>query len=106
MFPWDKNWWRRQTVLFNNVLIPWYPISNLTIASSGFFGGGRLRVPTRRCAVLGPADWGARHGKYTLKRTVVVWLHSHTTSPVTAASGSSWKSAGSLLDSFQISLAS
>jgi hypothetical protein len=28
-----------------NVLIPWYPISYLTISSSGFFFG-RLRVPT------------------------------------------------------------
>ena len=41
-----------------NVLIPWYPISYLTIASSGFFGGGRLRVPTRRCDLVVPADGG------------------------------------------------
>ena len=27
-------------LVFNNVLIPWYPVSYLTIASSGFFGGG------------------------------------------------------------------
>jgi hypothetical protein len=27
-------------LVFNNVLIPWYPISHLTIASSVFFGGG------------------------------------------------------------------
>ena len=40
-----------------NVLIPWYPISYLTIASSGFFFG-RLRVPTRRCDLVVPADWG------------------------------------------------
>jgi hypothetical protein len=33
-----------------NVLIPWYPISYLTIASSVFFWG-RLRVPTRRAAI-------------------------------------------------------
>ena len=39
-----------------NVLIPWYPISYLTIASSGFLGGGRLRVPTRRCDLVVPAD--------------------------------------------------
>jgi hypothetical protein len=32
--------------------------------------------------------------------------HLDTTSPVTAGSGSSWKSAGSFLESFQISLAS
>ncbi len=27
-------------IVFNNVLIPWYPISYLMIASSVFFGGG------------------------------------------------------------------
>ena len=41
-----------------NVLIPWYPISYLTIASSGFFFFGRLRVPTRRCDLVVPADGG------------------------------------------------
>ena len=41
-----------------NVLIPWYPVSYLTIASSGFSWGGRLRVPTRRCDLVVPADWG------------------------------------------------
>jgi len=40
------------------VLIPWYPISYLMIAGYGFFGGGRLRVPTRRCDLVVPADWG------------------------------------------------
>jgi hypothetical protein len=44
-------------LVFNNVLIPWYPISYLTIASSGFFLG-RLRVPTRRCDLAVPVDWG------------------------------------------------
>ena len=44
-----------------NVLIPWYPISYLTIASSVFFFGrlqayGSLR--TRRCDLVVPADWG------------------------------------------------
>jgi len=39
------------------VLIPWYPISYLMIASYGFFFG-RLRVPTRRCDLVVPADWG------------------------------------------------
>jgi hypothetical protein len=39
-----------------NVLIPWYSISYLTIASSVFFW--RLRVPTRRCDLVVPADWG------------------------------------------------
>jgi hypothetical protein len=47
------------------VLIPWYPISYLTIASSGFFEGGRLWVPTRRCDLVVPADgraggWGPK----------------------------------------------
>jgi short subunit fatty acids transporter len=41
-----------------NVLIPWYPVSYLTIASSGFFFFGRLRVPTRRCDLVVPADGG------------------------------------------------
>ena len=40
------------------VSIPWYPISYLTISSSVFFGGGRLRVPTRRCDLVVPADGG------------------------------------------------
>ena len=33
-------WWRLPAPVFNNALIPWYPISYLTIASSVFFGGG------------------------------------------------------------------
>jgi hypothetical protein len=32
-------------VLFKNVLIPWYPISYLTIASSGFFLGAYGSLP-------------------------------------------------------------
>ncbi len=39
------------------VLIPWYPISYLMIAGYGFFFG-RLQVPTRRCDLVVPADWG------------------------------------------------
>jgi hypothetical protein len=48
-----------------NVLIPRYPISYLTIASSVFFRG-RLRVPTRRCDLVVPADggWG-RSNEFT-----------------------------------------
>ncbi len=45
-------------VFLKNVLIPWYPVSYLTIASSGFFFFGRLRVPTRRCDLVVPADGG------------------------------------------------
>jgi hypothetical protein len=45
MFPVDKKSGGQKKVSHKNVLIPWYPISYLTIASSGFFGGGRLRVP-------------------------------------------------------------
>jgi hypothetical protein len=37
MFPWDKKTRGDKKVLFNYVLIPWYPVSYLTIASSGFF---------------------------------------------------------------------
>ena len=40
-----------------NVLIPRYPISYLTIASSVFFRG-RLRVPTRRWDLMVPEDRG------------------------------------------------
>jgi hypothetical protein len=41
-----------------NVLIPWYPVSYLTIASSGFFWGGHLQVPTRHCDLVVPVDGG------------------------------------------------
>ena len=53
----QHRWWRLPTPVFNNALIPWYPISYLTIASSVFLGG-RLRVPTRRCDLVVPADGG------------------------------------------------
>jgi hypothetical protein len=61
MFQVDKKTRAHKKVYHKNVLIPWYPISYLTIASSGFFGGGRLRVPTRRCDLVVPADggWGS-----------------------------------------------
>ena len=55
---WTKNGGGQKKVLFTNVLIPWYPVSYLTIASSGLFFWGRLRVPTRRCDLVVPADWG------------------------------------------------
>jgi hypothetical protein len=56
MFPWDKKC-RDKKVSYIFVLIPWYPISYLTIAGYGFFWG-RLRVPSRRCDLVVPADWG------------------------------------------------
>jgi len=40
MFPWDKNGLAQKKVFLKNVLIPWYPISFLTITFYGFFGGG------------------------------------------------------------------
>ena len=40
MFPVDKNGGAQKKVADKNVLIPWYPISYLTIASYGFFWGG------------------------------------------------------------------
>jgi len=40
MFPVDKKTRPDKKLEHTNVLIPWYPISYLTIASSGFFGGG------------------------------------------------------------------
>jgi hypothetical protein len=67
-------------VLFKNVLIPWYPISYLTIARSVFFFG-RLRVPTRRCDLVVPADggWGRsnkiRGGSTTSPVTTEKILH-------------------------------
>ena len=62
MFPWDKNGGAHKKGSRKNVSIPWYPISYLTIASSVFFGGGRLRVPTRLCDLVVPADWGWGRG--------------------------------------------
>jgi hypothetical protein len=50
-------------VFLKNVLIPWYPISYLTITSSVFFGGGAYGwVPTRRCDLVVPADGGWGRG--------------------------------------------
>jgi hypothetical protein len=57
VFPVDKKTLADKKVFFTNVLIPWYPVSYLTIASSVFFFG-RLRVPTRRCDLVVPADGG------------------------------------------------
>ena len=46
IFPVDKKAsGTKKKVEDTNVLIPWYPISYLTIASSGFFGGGALMGP-------------------------------------------------------------
>ena len=39
VFPVDKKTLADKKVFFTNVLIPWYPVSYLTIASSGFFLG-------------------------------------------------------------------
>jgi hypothetical protein len=43
--------------LFTNVLISFLHTCYLTIAGYGFFLG-RLRVPTRHCDLVVPADWG------------------------------------------------
>ena len=40
MFPWDKKTLAEKKVSYIFVLIPWYPISYLTIAGYGFFWGG------------------------------------------------------------------
>jgi hypothetical protein len=70
MFPVDKKTRAEKKVSFIFVLIPWCPISYLTIASSVFFVG-RLRLPTRRCNLVVPADggWG-RSNKLLLCITV------------------------------------
>jgi len=60
IFPWDKKTRADKKLVLKNVLIPWYPISYLRIAGYGFFFG-RLRVPTRRCDLVVPADWGWGH---------------------------------------------
>jgi hypothetical protein len=52
-----------------NVLIPSTYACYLTIASSGFFGGGRLRVPTRRCDLVVPADGGWGHSNKLIPTT-------------------------------------
>jgi hypothetical protein len=41
-----------------NVLIPWYPISYLTIASSVFFFWALTGPYPTRCDLVVPADWG------------------------------------------------
>ena len=48
MFPVDKKASRRKKVYHKNVLIRWYPISYLTIASYGFFGALTGPYPTLR----------------------------------------------------------
>ncbi len=52
-----------------NVLIPWYPISYLTITSNRFFWG-RLRVPPLRCNLVVPADWGWGHSIQIRETTI------------------------------------
>ncbi len=42
---WTKKRRGRKKVYHKNVLIPWYPISYLTIASSGFFLGAFSSLP-------------------------------------------------------------
>jgi hypothetical protein len=69
MFPWDKKASIMKKVFLNNVLIPWYPISYLTITGYGFFFG-RLLVHTRRCDLVVPADGGWGRGN-KLKTTNV-----------------------------------
>jgi len=59
VFPWDKKSGGQKKVEQTNVLIPWYPINYLTIASSVFFG--RLRVPTQHCDLVVPAEGGWGH---------------------------------------------
>ena len=57
MFPVDKNGGPQKKVSFMFVLIPSTTACYLTIAGYGFFFG-RLRVPTRRCDLVVPVDWG------------------------------------------------
>jgi hypothetical protein len=52
---WTKKRLGDKMVAQTNVLIPWYPISYLKIASSGFFFLGRLWVPTRSSDLVVPA---------------------------------------------------
>ena len=47
----------QKSVSYIFVLIPFWHTSYLTIAGYDFFLG-RLRVPTRRCDLVVPADWG------------------------------------------------
>jgi hypothetical protein len=63
-FPGGQKNLTTKKVFLNNVLIPWYPISYLTIASSGFLFLGRLPYPTLQFG--GAWDWGwGRSNKYT-----------------------------------------
>jgi hypothetical protein len=45
MFPWDKKASIMKKVFLNNVLIPWYPISYLTITGYVFFLGAYWSIP-------------------------------------------------------------
>ncbi len=102
---WTKKRRADKKVYHTNVLIPWYPISYLTIASSVFFGGGRLRVPTRRCDLVVPADWGWVQqmnqvaNRFMNQPNEWIWMlcfqttfHKSTMlcSLITATSGSAW----------------
>jgi len=59
---WTKNGRRHKKVAHKNVLIPWYPIRYLTIASSDFFGGALTGPPTRRCKFGGVCGLGGTGG--------------------------------------------
>jgi len=48
MFPWDKKTLAEKKVSYIFVLIPWYPISYLTIACYGFFWALTGPYPTLR----------------------------------------------------------
>jgi len=49
------------------VLIPSTTACYLTIVGYGFFWGGHLRVPSRRCDLVVPADWGWGHSNKTVE---------------------------------------
>ncbi len=69
MFPVDKKTRGHKKLDHTNVLIPWYSISYLTIASSVFLGGGAYGSLPAAAIWWGLRTGGggrgsARHGKY------------------------------------------
>jgi hypothetical protein len=66
-----------------NVLIPSTNACYRTIASSGFFFLGRLRVPTRRCDLVVPADGGWGHSNEDGTILVSTYDCSTKTRPLT-----------------------
>ena len=102
MFPVDKKASSRQKSLSHKCI---NSLVSHKLSHSVFFGGGRLRVPTRRCDLVVPADWGWVQqmnqvaNRFTNQPNEWIWMlcfqttfHKSTMlcSLITATSGSAW----------------